>query len=98
MDRRYKLWKILTDPHAPSSTLTDKEKQEALQITQTFLEGKQTEFWQAVTAEVQQQIRAAEGLFLDRMARNYEEYVMAWSRRQALIAVLAIPETPHATP
>lgn len=95
MDRRYKLWKILNDIHGPSSTLNEEEKREARLVSQALQEGKNTEFWCYLKAEIDHRIRQEELRFLDRLAPSYDVYLQAYSRRQALIAVLAIPETAN---
>lgn len=89
MDRRFEAFKRLQhQPHEEMMVVNPLP-------SELMREGKHSEFWQVVKAEIDQQIRTEELRFLDRMARNYEEYLQAWSRRQALIAVLAIPETAN---
>lgn len=90
MDRRYSAFRLLTHATGPvESTTTSPPSHEA----QALYEGQHSEFWHILKAEIDQQIRAAESRFLDTLAKDYETYVAWWSRRQALIAVLAIPET-----
>lgn len=93
MDRRHEAFKQLN-----AQGLSFEAAQEAIKAREhapsaVMIEGKQTEFWQAVTAEINRQIRIEELRFLDRLATTYEAYLQAYSRRQALIAALAIPET-----
>lgn len=89
MDRRYEAYKLLEMQGRQAVATPPDDTLKA----QVLTEGKEGEFWRTVREEIDQQIRAAESRFLDTLAKDYESYVALWSRRQALIAVLAIPET-----
>lgn len=88
MDRRYQAFRRFVVPPTLSETVIA----DAAGTAQLLTEGKDSEFWQHMKAEIDHQIRAAESRFLDTLAKDYDTYVAFWSRRQALIAVLAIPE------
>lgn len=90
MDRRYEAYKLLEMQGRQAVATPPDDTLKA----QVLTEGKESEFWVIVQRELDQQIRAAESRFLDTLAKDYETYVAWWSRRQALIAVLAIPEPP----
>lgn len=96
MDRRYEAFKQLNAQGLSFEAAQKQIKEREQASTPIMAEGKQTEFWQAVKAEIDQLIHLEELRFLDRQAPSYEAYLQAWSRRQALIAVLAIPETAKA--
>lgn len=94
MDRRYEAYKSLIAKFGAKGILGDNIAENETEAVHAFLDdGKHGEFWQYIIAKINEQIHAEELRFLDRRAHNYEEYLQAWSRRQALIAVLAIPET-----
>lgn len=95
MDRRYEAYKSLIAKFGAKGVLGDVPGDNEFAAIHAFLDdGKQGEFWQYISTKINEQIRAAESRFLDVLAKDYDTYVAWWSRRQALIAVLAIPETP----
>ena len=65
---------------------------EAIQLAQVMRDGTQGEFWPHVQGQINSLIRQAEARFLDILAPDYQTYVQWFSRRQALIQILALPD------
>lgn len=59
---------------------------------QIMADGQQSEFWPHVTEQINGLIRHAEARFLDSLAADYQTYVQWFSRRQALIQILTLPD------
>lgn len=92
MDRRRIAYRELlpVEPLKPNDL--GRSHEEAIALAQVMRDGTQSEFWPHVTEQINALIRAAEARFLDTLAGDYQTYVQWFSRRQALIQILVLPD------
>lgn len=90
----------MTDPRLtawrakhPASIPSEADRQVLERLATIFIEGQQTEVWQALVEHVRAMIAATEARFVTHLAPSYDQYVALFHRRQALTELLAIPET-----
>lgn len=67
-------------------------QEEVMRVAQVMRDGTQGEFWPHVQEQINVLIRQAEARFLDSVAADYPTYLQWFSRRQALIQILALPD------
>ena len=89
MDRRYQVFKRL-QPETPKAD--DTAGRYARQLAQIMRDGITGDMWLALKTSIDGLILDAERRFVDTLAKDYETYVQWWSRRQALISVMSLPE------
>ena len=64
---------------------------EAERASQIVKDGTTSEFWLFLSEKIMLAMREAEHRFVDNLAKDYDDYVKWWSRRNACKDILDLP-------